>query len=258
MEYSTRRESTRITLALFDMAATTVDDTIDGRPLVLQSYAEILSNAQIHVPWDILNAQRGKDKLEAFRTLLADYGGLRGDTLEQTAYSMVEQLTGRLLRNVERLREMPGASAAFRFLKDRGVFLALGSGFPLAVTEAIAGHLGWKAAGLVDYVTCGEAAGAGRPNPHMLHRALQAAGLLRSDSPIDRVLPDFDYSQVLKVGDTVQDVAEGRNVGALTIAVSSGTQSADTLERAGPTAVLRSVAELPAWLMTHAILPRPA
>jgi len=60
---------------------------------------------------------------------------------------------------------MPGATAAFRFLKQRGVFVALGSGFPLDVTQAIARHFGWTTSGLVDYVTCGEAAGAGRTAP---------------------------------------------------------------------------------------------
>ena len=240
-----------ITLALFDMAATTVDDTIDGRPLVLQSFADSFNAVHVTVPGETLNAQRGKDKMEVFRTLLASHGGLHGDALEQTAQRLLEHFTGQLLRNVERLREMPGATTAFRFLKQHGVFIALGSGFPLDVTQAVTRHVGWSTSGLVDYVTCGEAAGAGRPHPHMLHRALQAAGLLPSESPVDRVLPDFDYSQVLKVGDTVQDVAEGCNVGALTLAVTSGTQTAETLEKAGPTAVLPSVAALPAWLVAH-------
>ena len=240
-----------LTLALFDMAATTVDDTIDGRPLVLQSFADSFHTAPVTVPWDVLNAQRGKDKMEVFRTLLASHGGLHGGTLEQTAQRLLEHFTAQLLRNVERLGEMPGATAAFRFLKRHGVFIALGSGFPLDVTQAIVRHLGWTTAGLVDYVTCGEAAGAGRPHPHMLHRSLQAAGILPPDSPVDRVLPDFAYGQVLKVGDTLQDVAEGRNVGALTIAVTSGTQTAETLEKAGPAAVLPSVAELPDWLVAH-------
>ena len=240
-----------IALALFDMAATTVDDTIDGRPLVLQSFADVLDSEHVRVPFEVLNAQRGKDKLEVLRTLLASHGGLQGETLEQTAKNLLEFFTARLLRNVERLTEMPGATTAFQFLKQQGAFVALGSGFPIDVTQAIARHLGWMASGLVDYATCGEAAGAGRPHPHMLHRALQAAGLLRSDTPVDRVLPGFDYSRILKVGDTVQDVAEGRNVGALTIAVSSGTQTAETLAAAGPAAVLLSVAELPAWLVGH-------
>jgi phosphonatase-like hydrolase len=248
-----------ITLALFDMAATTVDDTIDGRPLVLQSFADSFHTVHVTVPWETLNAQRGKDKMEVFRTLLASHGGLHGDTLEQTAQRQLEHFTMQLLRNIERLREMSGATTAFRFLKQHDVFIALGSGFPLDVTQAIVRHLGWSTAGLVDYVTCGEAAGAGRPHPHMLHRALQAAGLLPAESPVDRVLPDFDYSQVLKVGDTVQDVAEGCNVGALTLAVTSGTQTAEDFSWRRPSGSIVPVAEVPAWLVAHGyVAPRTA
>lgn len=237
-----------IKLAMFDMAATTVDDTIDGRPLVLQSFADSFASAGVCVPWEVLNAQRGKDKRQVFETLLASHGGLGGAVLVQRSQALLQDFTTRLLCNVERLREMPGASAAFAWLKARGVFVALGSGFPLDVTQAIAAHLGWSAAGLVDYVTCGEAAGGGRPQPHMINRALQAAGLLPSDCAVDRVWPDVDYRQVLKVGDTLQDIAEGLRVGALTIAVASGTQSAATLTQAGPDAVLASVAALPDYL----------
>ncbi|HEY7496755.1 MAG TPA: HAD family hydrolase [Candidatus Tectomicrobia bacterium] len=238
-----------ITLAMLDMAATTVDDTIDGRPLVLQSFAESFATARVAVPWAALNAQRGKDKLEVFRLLLARHGGLCGAVLEQTAQALLQDFTARLLRNVERLHEMPGATTAFACLKHHGVFVALGSGFPLEVTQAIAQHLGWTATGLVDYVTCGEAAGAGRPRPHMINRALQAAGLLLPHCPVDCALPGFDYHQVLKVGDTVQDVAEGLHVGALTVAVASGTQTTDVLAQAGPAAVLPSVAALPEYLL---------
>lgn len=240
-----------VTLALFDMAATTVDDTIAGRPLVLQSFADSFAAAHVTVPWDVLNAQRGKDKHEVFRTLLASHGGLHGEVLAQTAQQLLGHFTAQLLRNVSQLQEMAGATTAFRFLKQHGVFIALGSGFPLEVTQAITQHLGWTATGLVDYVTCGEAAGAGRPQPHMLHCALQAAGLLPETHPVDQVAVNFDYRQVLKVGDTVQDVAEGRQVGAITIAVASGTHSVATLQQAGPAAVLPSVADLPAYLLAH-------
>src|SRR5882724_7137639 len=92
-----------ITLALFDMAATTVDDTINGRPLVLQSFEDSLNVAHVAVSWDVLNAQRGKDKMEVFRTLLASHGGLQGNALEQTAQRLLEHFTVQLLRNVERL-----------------------------------------------------------------------------------------------------------------------------------------------------------
>jgi phosphonatase-like hydrolase len=236
---------------MFDMAATTVDDTIAGRPLVLQSFAESFAAVQLTIPWEELNAQRGKDKLEVFRTLLASYGGLCEAPLEHTAQELLQYFTAQLMRNVERLREMPGATTAFAFLKEHDIFVALGSGFPLDVTRAIAEHMGWATTGLVDFVTCGEAAGGGRPQPHMINRALQAARLLPMHSPADRIVPGFDYRQVLKVGDTVQDIAEGLHVGALTIAVASGTQSADVLCQAGPAAVLPSVAALPEYLVSH-------
>lgn len=243
-----------ITLAMFDMAATTVDDTVDGRPLVLQSFADSFASAGVSVPWEVLNAQRGKDKRQVFEVLLASHGGLGGTALAQTAQALLQDFTTRLLHNVERLREMPGASAAFAMLQARGVFVALGSGFPLDVTQAIVAHLGWSAAGLVDFVTCGEAAGGGRPQPHMINCALQAAGLLSPSHAVDRVLPDVDYRQVLKVGDTLQDIAEGLRVGALTIAVASGTQTAETLTQAGPAAVLPSVVDLPDYLLSRGYL----
>jgi phosphonatase-like hydrolase len=243
-----------ITLAMFDMAATTVDDTIDGRPLVLQSFADSFATAGVSVPWEVLNAQRGKDKRQVFQTLLARYRGLCGTVLAQATQDLLRDFTTRLLHNVERLHEMPGASAAFTLLQAHGVFVAVGSGFPLDVTQAIVTHLGWSDSGLVDYVTCGEAAGGGRPQPHMINRALQAAGLLPAVHAVDRVLADFDYRQVLKVGDTLQDIAEGLRVGALTVAVASGTQAAETLAQAGPAAVLPSVADLPDYLLRGGFL----
>jgi phosphonatase-like hydrolase len=243
-----------IAVAMFDMAATTVDDTIAGQPLVLRSFAESFATVQVTVPWEVLNAQRGRDKLDVFRTLLAQYGALDSTPLEQTAQALLRHFTARLLENVERLREMPGATTVFTFLKQHDIFVALGSGFPLAVTQAIAAHLGWTTSGLVDYVTCGEAAGAGRPQPHMINRALQAAGLVAPHGPVDRSVPGFDYRQVLKVGDTLQDIAEGQQVGAVTIAVASGTQSAATLAQAGPAAVLPSVAALPDYLQAQGLV----
>jgi phosphoglycolate phosphatase-like HAD superfamily hydrolase len=243
-----------LALALFDMAATTVDDTIDGRPLVLQTFADCLRQVQVTVPWEVLNGQRGKDKLEVFRLLLATYSAVQGEALEHTAQCLLHDFTARLLRNVTRLHEIPGATTTLTFLKQHHIFIAVGSGFPLPVTTAIADHLGWLPAGLVDYVTCGEAAGAGRPHPHMLNLSLQAAGLLDAASPIDQPIAGFDYGCVMKVGDTVQDMAEGCNVGALTIAVASGTQSAAMLQQAGAAVVLPSVAALPAYLQAHGYL----
>ena len=57
-----------------------------------------------------------------------------------------------------------------------------------------------------------------------------------------------DPRSVVKVGDTVVDVEEGRAAGCLTVSVLSGTQGREALERANPDLLLPSVTELPAAL----------
>jgi hypothetical protein len=52
----------------------------------------------------------------------------------------------------------------------------------------------------------------------------------------------------------MQDVAEGLQVGAITIAVTTGTQTADMLVRAGAGAVLPSVAAVPEYLVAQGYL----
>mmetsp|Transcript_58021 Transcript_58021/g.188849 ORF Transcript_58021/g.188849 Transcript_58021/m.188849 type:complete len:139 (+) Transcript_58021:339-755(+) len=54
-----------------------------------------------------------------------------------------------------------------------------------------------------------------------------------------------DPRRVVKVGDTVVDVEEGRNAGVFTVSVLTGTQSRDKLAAAGPDCIIPSVADLP-------------
>jgi (p)ppGpp synthase/HD superfamily hydrolase len=53
-----------------------------------------------------------------------------------------------------------------------------------------------------------------------------------------------DPQMVLKVGDTVMDIREGRNAGAWTAAVLTGTQSRDQLAQAEPNYVLPGIGNL--------------
>ena len=55
-----------ITLALFDMAATTVDDTINGRPLVLQSFDDSFNAAHVTVPWEVLTPSAVRTRWRSF------------------------------------------------------------------------------------------------------------------------------------------------------------------------------------------------
>ncbi|MEK6939172.1 MAG: hypothetical protein AABX31_00435 [Nanoarchaeota archaeon] len=251
-----------IKVALLDMAATTVDDFVQKEgmqgklPLVLAAYGSAFEKAGISMSFDELNACRGRNKLEVFQEKVIKYRtDLNPEEQNNLARALHDdEFVPALLANVPYLTEISGTSETFSFLKNNGIYVATGSGFPQVVTDAINEQLGWKAKGLVDYGTCGEAVGGGRPKPNMINATLIAAGLLPEGIDKSKKQEGFNYSILLKVGDTLEDIHEGKGVGALTVAVSSGTQSIETLVKAEPKVLLPSVAALPLYLKKHGYL----
>jgi phosphonatase-like hydrolase len=207
-----------------------VDDVIDGVPLVLRSYDDALRRFGVEVPMEVLNEQRGRDKLTVIRELA-------GDRVAEVFDAFVETLR----ENTGRVREMSGASEAFSFLKGRGVKVALNTGFPADVAQAIIDHLGWAEAGHVDAWICSEMVGRSRPDPAMINSLMARLGI-------------EDPSRVMKVDDTAKGIEEGRNAGVATIGVLTGTQSRERLLRAGPTDVIPGVSHLPRYLLDNGYL----
>lgn len=249
----------RIRVAFFDMAGTTVDDLIQkpgfssSVPLVLGAYDSAFRKGDVELSFDELNACRGRDKLEVFMEKVKKY---RTDLPEEKRTALAkrlhdEEFVPALLENVGYLKEMPGTSDLFAYLREQDVYVATGSGFPQVVTDAINRQLGWQERGLVNYGICGQTAGGGRPKPNMINAVLVAAGLLPQKADRSEKIDGFDYSVVLKVGDTAEDIHEGNGVGATVVAVSSGTQSVETLVKEGPQVVLPSVGALRLYLDNH-------
>lgn len=222
----------RARLVIFDVVGTTLDDGGAGTSVVAQSYVEVFREAGVAIQPADVGPFRGLDKREAVAGLLRVHGGAAVATKAST-----DRLTASLLARIsERLagvREIAGASETFSFLRERGIRVALASGLPDDLVRSIADRMGWSGRGLVDYVTSAEAAGAGRPDPAMIRAAMTHFGV-------------GDPRSVLKVGDTVADIEEGRNAGVWTAAVLTGTQSREVLQAAGPDFILASVAAVPA------------
>jgi len=214
----------RIRLAVFDMAGTTVDDLVDGVPLVLKSYRDAFEAHGVHVPMEVLNEQRGRDKW----TVINELGG-------DEAPEIYEDFLGILNANTGHVKAVAGASETFRFLRDHGVAVVASTGFPEEVAEAIVEHLGWLRDGHINGWVCSEQVGASRPDPAMILYAMKRHGVT-------------DPGEVLKVDDTAKGIEEGLNAGAHTVGVLTGTQSIRRLGSAGPHGILPSVAELPVYL----------
>ena len=224
-------------LVLFDMAGTTVDDLVDGKPAVMVAMQAAFARVRGKAPPDAsVTAIRGLEKRDALKVLLAEQlGAGAGEPAAEAVDELYAAFKEELDRCLPRINaELPGSSETFRALQAAGIRVAVGSGFPQATVEAIVAALGWGA-GLVDHVFSSEALGHGRPHPVMVHAAMRAAGV-------------EDPRAVIKVGDTVVDIEEGKAACVLTVSVLTGTQGREKLEAAGPDLVLPSVAELPAAL----------
>jgi phosphonatase-like hydrolase len=217
-------------LAMFDMAGTTVDDRVEGEPLVIRAVRRALAQQGITSTPEAISAHRGKQK----RTMLADLleeANTSPALVDKVYPTFIEELRAGL----DGVNEMAGTSDLFRMLQRHGVRVGVGSGFPTDVVEGIVDRLGWAQDGLVDFYASANQVGAGRPSPKMIHVAMKRFTLA-------------DERQVVKVGDTIMDIQEGRNAGVWTVAVLSGTQKQARLEAAGPDALLPDIAALPDWL----------
>jgi len=215
----------RIELVVFDMAGTTVEDRIDGVPLVLKSYDDAFRNHGVLVPYSVLNEQRGRDKW----TVIEEFGGAN-------APEIYEDFLGILRDNIGRVREIDGASEAFGFLRRRGIKVAVGTGFPSEVAQGIVERLSWLDSELIDLWVCSEMVGASRPDPAMILEAMRRLGVREAGS-------------VMKVDDTVKGIEEGLRAGAVAIGVLTGTQDERMLRAAGPADVIGSVRELPDYML---------
>ncbi|NJD08894.1 MAG: HAD family hydrolase [Gemmatimonadetes bacterium] len=220
-----------IRFVLFDLAGTTVRDGPPGDSLVVRALDGGLREAGATIPEAVLAAERGRDHEHAIRDLLQVWRPVPAVTGAEVT-GLCARLNRRLLEQAGAMTEVPGAAATFRFLHQRGIRVGVGSGAPRELIDAFVAGVGWLAQGLLDYVESTATIGAGRPDPGMIRDVMARFGIA-------------DPRQVLKVGDTVVDVAEGRNAGAWTVSVLTGTQGRAALAAAAPEFILDSVADLP-------------
>ena len=220
-----------IQLAMFDMAGTTVNDKVDGYPLMVISMIRAFAKHEIALAPEVIDKHRGKQKSEAIQTLLKEVAELSPADAERVGDNVYHDFLHELESNLSRISEIDGATELFRHLKSKNIHVGVGSGFPMGIVQAIISRLGWLDKGLLDYVGSAEQVGVGRPNPKMIHDAMHQLGVT-------------DGRKVVKIGDTVVDVQEGKNAGAWTVAVLTGSQMKTQLRAAGPDYILSSIREL--------------
>jgi phosphonatase-like hydrolase len=221
-----------IDLVVFDMAGTTVED--GGQ--VGDAFRGALAERGMALDDEALRAWRGASKREVLRHFVEEQFGrddADNDRRIELAYAAFRR---HLERNyAERgVRAVAGAEGTFAWLRERGIGVALTTGFYRQVTEIILRALGWQPGGIIDVSVCSDEVARGRPAPYMIFRAMEATGVV-------------DVRRVIKVGDTALDLQAGTNAGVRgVVGVLSGSQTVDQLGRVTHTHLVSSVADFPA------------
>lgn len=250
LENQTNMKSTKLVkLIVFDMAGTTVRDNDE----VLKCFAEACEKEGIKALNSRLNALMGVSKLVVFKILWREQlgGETPQDEIETKAaqsFQTFKQILEDYYRQAD-LEPTPGALEVFNWLRDRGIKIALNTGFYRGVTNIILNKLGWLAGlnaqyvggigSIIDFSITSDEVPMGRPEPFMIQRAMEVFGI-------------EDPASVVKIGDTPVDLAEGRNAGCgASIVVTNGTHTRGELEELDNDGLLSSLLELPQWLQEN-------
>jgi len=217
-------------MAAFDVAGTTVKD--DG--IVIEAFKVAFEMTQPDL-WPEKGAEwtqyaidtMGQSKIEVFSALLGDR-----EKAVQANIAFEEAYVNEIAE--QGISEIPGSLELFASLRERGIPVALTTGFTRSTLNVILIELGWH--DVVDLTVTPDEAGRGRPHPDML---LHAARKLNAPSP--------EFSLV--VGDTASDMKSAVAYGSKNIfGVLSGAHSKEILVDAGATSIVNSILDITSLL----------
>ncbi len=217
-----------IELVVLDMAGTAVDE---GN-VVYKTVREAINAAGYTFTQDqVQEAGAGKEKSQAIRDVLALDGNEHSDEEVAAIFSDFQQRLARAYANLD-VREQPGASELFGQLRQRGIRIALNTGYDRATALGLVEKIGWTVGKDIDAVVTASDVSNGRPAPDMIVEAMRQTGITNP-------------AHVAKIGDSRIDIEEAHNAKCgLSIGVTTGAQTAAQLSEANPTAIIDRLIEL--------------
>lgn len=248
-----------IQMVVFDWAGTTVDY---GSSAPAQVFEQIFRQEGIHFTRQEINGPMGMEKKDHIRALLSSTSG-RQQWEQIHGAAWTEEDVERLYQNFEaalfqmvadRSQPLDGVAETVAALREQGLKIGSTTGYTSHMMEQV---LPGAAAGgyAPDCVVTPDVVGSGRPGPFMLFACM-------------RQLQVYPPRCVVKVGDTVADIREGKNAGAWSVGLLTGsnlvglteeeaavvspeeweqrrTAAADRYREAGADLVLDSIRDLP-------------
>lgn len=222
-----------IRLAVFDMAGTTVaDDNFVGK-----AFQQAFGKNDFQIALEDFNHLMGYHKPTAIRMVLDKLGAVYTDELIEKIHTDFQNEMLDFYEYAPDVKPLPDTEDIFLQLKEKGVRIALNTGFSREIADTIVSRFQWKERGLIDDYIASDEVEQGRPHVFMIQQLMQQAGIA-------------DPGEVAKIGDTEVDINEGRNAGCgLVVAVTTGAYSREELEAYRPDYILDSLTELPVLIV---------
>ena len=220
--------SKTIRMVVFDMAGTTVNEN----NVVYKTLQKAINEAGFDFTLDqVLAEGAGKEKRQAIETILSVYANVSDAELTSRIYdSFIVQLTDAYA--TEEILPQNHAAEVFAGLKERGILAVLNTGYDHATVQSILDKLGWKVGTDIDGLVTASDVPRNRPNPDMIHSAMQQFGIT-------------DSATVAKVGDSAIDIEEGKNAGCgLSIGITTWAHTVEQLQVAKPDYIIGDLIEV--------------
>lgn len=208
---------------LFDTIGTTIKN--DKAEFIIEAFQKSFADHNIIVDESFLVHQRGKNKSDVIRQVLEEQQ--RQPLLEER---IIESFNSYISDALNSFKEAAGLDEIFSYLRSKNISIGIGTGLPAGIFNQLQHQLDWHRY-YFDYIGISEIIGKSRPDPAMI---LDMMDQLKIDSP----------RNVLKVGDTIADIQEGKNAGALTAVVLAGTQPDSLLLNESPDFVLKELHDI--------------
>lgn len=219
-----------IQLVVFDLAGTTVHDNQDVQRVLQQT----LQKQDVFISMEEAARVMGIPKPVALHQLLHKHLPDKSAITDKVIDNLHEMFVDDMVAFYEQdqlVKEMDGASDAFRQLKAAGIKVFVDTGFDRQITDVLVERLGWVRHSLIDGSVTSDEVEQGRPFPDMIYRAMELTGVA-------------EVSAVAKVGDTASDMLQGTSAGCgLVIGVTTGAYTREALQSEPHTHIANSLQE---------------
>jgi phosphonatase-like hydrolase len=222
-----------IGMVVFDMAGTTVDED----NVVYKTLQRALEdNGQYFTLDQVLAEGAGKEKAQAIKSILK-IRKIQNDHLTGQIYEHFLILLNEAYRYLD-VKPMPGVKDLFHLLKQKKIAVILNTGYNTDTAYSLIEKLGWEKGVDYDALVTATDVKESRPNPDMIFLAMEKCKVKNA-------------AEVIKVGDSIIDIEEGRNAGCgLSIGITTGAHSRQQLSTANPDFIISSLSELPKIIET--------